>query len=188
MRVFLSLLFLTLVVSSIQSLAAPTTTTTLETSPLSGEDDPDLASVKVSDFAERKEFMIQTSLGYQSGNYLERDEWTQGPYVALRFAFIKQSPLPVWDYELSYNTEEFLGLGLGHRWYFAEEDRYLPYARLGGNAYLESSDGVTGLIEIRRWRVHAGIGAGETFTGEIGTGFSVTGPDIYAQFGYNFQF
>lgn len=188
MRVFTCLLFLTLVVSSIQLHAAPTTTTTLETSPLTGEDDEYLGTLKASDFPPRKEYLLNLSLGYQSGNYLERDEWLQGPYLVVRLSSIKRDPLPVWDYEVSVNNEQFLGAGVGHRWYFAPEDRFVPYARLGGHAYLDTADGITGFIEIRRWRVHASVGAGETFTGEFGTGFSVTGPDLYAQFGYNIQF
>lgn len=188
MRVFLYLLFLTLVVSTLQSEAAPSTTTTIETSPLSGESDPDLATIKPSDALERKNFQILAALGYQSGNYLERDVWTQGPYLLLRMSSIQKQAQPAWDFEVGLSSEELLSAGLGHRWYFAPDDIYLPYARLGGNAYLESSEGLTGLIEIRRWRVHAGIGAGETFTGEVGTGFSVTGPDLYAQFGVQFQF
>ncbi len=188
MRVLTFLLFLTLVVSSTQLYAAPTTTTTLETSPLTGEDDDYLGTLKTSDFPARKDYLLNLSLGYQSGNYLERDEWVQGPYLLLRLSSIKKDPLPVWDYEVSVNNEQFLGAGVGRRWYFAPDDRFVPYARLGGHAYLDTADGISGLIEIRRWRVHAGAGAGETITGEIGTGFSVTGPDLYAHIGYNFQF
>lgn len=188
MRVLSPLLFLTLVVSSTVSHSAPTATTTLETSPYEGSDDAELGSIKPEHYAKRVNYYLNASLAYQSGNYLERDQWTQGPALVLRFAAVKNSPFPLWDYEISLNNEKFASLGVGRRWYFAEEDIFAPYARLSGNAYFETAESLTGLIEIRRWRAHAGVGAGERFTAEFGTGFSVTGPDLYALLGYNFLF
>lgn len=188
MRVIFPLLFLTLVLSPITTLAAPSTTTKMESTPLDGEDDAVLAHINRSDFAPRIESLLNISIGYQSGNYLEREQWVQGPYLLVRYASLKEAPLPAWDYEISLNSEDFFALAVGRRWYFAPDDKFRPYARLSGHTYLQTSDNFAGLAEIRRWRVHASIGAGERFTGEIGTGFSITGPDLFGQFGYNFEF
>ncbi|KYG68293.1 hypothetical protein AZI87_03285 [Bdellovibrio bacteriovorus] len=187
MRVILSLLFLTLVLSVSVSQAAPQTTTTLETQPLSGEDDPLLATRDPEARASIPTFLLGTYLGFEGGNYLESDEWDQGPFLSVRFIPVQDDSI-YWDYEVAVNTANFVGLGAGYRWYCCPDDRFNPYLRASANLYLEGADEIAGLVEIRRWRARASVGMGETFNAEFGVGAAVTGPDLFAQFGYQFAF
>ncbi|KHD89246.1 MAG: hypothetical protein OM95_05400 [Bdellovibrio sp. ArHS] len=187
MRVLLSLLFLTLVVSPLFSAAAPQTTTTLETQPLNAEADPmlDIRDPELRDSPPT--FLLGAALGFAGGNYLESDEWTQGPLLSLRFIPLQDDSI-YWDYEVAVNTANFVGLGAGYRWYCCPDDRFNPYLRASANLYLKGTDELAGLVEIRRWRARASVGLGNAFTTEFGVGVAVTGPDLFAQFGYNFTF
>lgn len=187
MRVFLPLLFLTLVLSSFATLAAPQTTTTLETTPLSAEDDPLLATVDPSMIQARSTFLLSASLGFAGGNYLEGDEYQQGPLFALRYMPLKDS-LPAWDYQIEVNNDNFIGISVGRRWYCCPEEVYMPYVRASANMFVDGSDEIGGLVEIRRLRLRGSIGVGETFISEFGVGYAITGPDLFAQFGYAFSF
>lgn len=187
MRVFLPLFFLTLVLSGFATLAAPQTTTTLETTPLSAEDDPLLATVTPSMIKDRPTFYLNTSVGFAGGNYIESDEYHQGPFLALRYIPMNES-LPVWDYQVEVNKANFVGISVGRRWYCCPEETYMPYVRASANMFLEGSGELGGLVEIRRLRLRGSIGFGESFISEFGVGYAITGPDIFAQFGYNFSF
>lgn len=186
MRVFLPLIFLTLVVSSLTTLAAPQTKTTLETQPLTGENDPLLGSITPAMIAAKPTFLLNVSVGFEGGNYLERDEYEQGPYIAFRYMPLNHD-LPDWDYQVEVNKANLIGLGVGRRWY-ATEELYQPFVRLSANMILDSKGELGGLVEIRRLRLRGSMGVGETFTAEFGVGYAITGPDLFAQFGYNFSF
>lgn len=187
MRVFLVLLFLTLVVNSVPAFAAPQTTTTLESTPLSAEDDPVLGSINPSTLPPRPTFLLNVSAGYEGGNYLERDEYLQGLFVAFRYVPLTND-VPVWDYEVEINKENMVGLSVGRRWYCCPGDAYMPYARASANLFLHGSDELAGIAEIRRWRLRGALGVGENFTAEFGVGIAVTGPDIFGHIGYNIPF
>ena len=188
MRVFLPLLFLTLVLSLSSAKAAPQTSTTMETTPYSIKDDPDLARLDPSNRAALPTAAISISLGFSGGNYLERDEYQQGPFLALRYMPLENNATPVWDYQLELNKDNLVGLSLGRRWYCCPGDSFMPYARVSVNMFLDSSAELASFAEIRRWRLRAAVGLGETFVSEFGVGYAITGPDLYAQFGYHFPF
>lgn len=187
MRVFLSLLFLTFVLSGYQSLAAPQTKTTLETTPLSTEPDPNLVPIDPELREESPTYLVNTSLGFSGGNYLEADEVSSGPYLAIRYLPL-WSDFPTWDYQVEVNSSNLIGLSAGRRFYCCPEYDYIPYLRLSGALFLEGAGELAGFVEIRRWRFRASAGIGDTFTMEMGVGYAITGPDIFAQFGYNWGF
>ncbi|WII72871.1 hypothetical protein QJS83_03175 [Bdellovibrio sp. 22V] len=187
MRVFLPLLFLTLVVGLNAVHAAPQTTTTLETTPFLGEDDPELSTVDVSQLPPRPTFLLNVSAGYSGGNYLEDDEYHQGVLLAIRYLPLTRRR-PTWDYQVDVSESKAVGLSLGYRWYSFDEDYYIPYLRLAGATYLDGAGELAGLVNLARWRVHASAGLGDTFTAEFGVGYAMNGPDLFALLGYNFSF
>lgn len=154
----------------------------MDTAPLRGESDPLLAGIEPRP---HRDFLINVSVGFSGGNYLESDEYQQGPYLALRYLPLVED-LPTWDYQVEITDDNLVGLSAGHRWYCCPEDPYLPYLRLSANLILEGAGELGGFAEIRRWRARAAAGLGERFTSEFGVGLAVTGPDLFAQFGYNF--
>lgn len=188
MPVFLISFFLTLVLGNNPAVAAPKTNTTFETTPLSGESDPLLEHPDPSLRRIAPAFQLFLSAGFAGGNFLERDQYQQGPFLALRYLQLKEA-LPALDYELAIHAaDNLIGLGLGKRWYCCPDDDFLPYLRVSANLILKSSAELAGIAEIRRWRAGASAGVGRNFTFEAGVGIAVTGPDLYGQFGYNFEF
>lgn len=165
-------------------MAAPQTTTTFETTPLSDEEDPYLME-RVTDPAAT--FLMHIALGFSGGNYLERDKYQQGPYLALRYIPLTED-LPTWDYQVEVQKDNLVGLAVGRRWYCCPQDSYLPYARVAANLFLEGAGELAGIAEIRRWRARAALGIGAKVTWEVGLGIAITGPDLYTQLGYNFSF
>lgn len=189
MRLFLPLLFLTLVLMNCPTGAAPQTTTTLKSSPLNANEDPLLEnSDPTTPRRNQPSLFLNLAVGFSGGNYLERDDYQQGPYLALRYAPFKWVALPTWDYQAEVNKDNIIGLSIGRRWYCCPDDAFLPYVRLSGSTFLEGSGELAGLFETRRWRARASVGVGERLTSEFGVGTAVTGPDLFAQFGYNFAF
>jgi hypothetical protein len=187
MRVLLLSLFLTFVLNPLITMAAPQTTTTIQSTPLTGDDDPTLKRVDPEFREEPITFYLNVSLGFEGGNFLEKDEYQQGGFFAVRYAPLLRDQM-VWDYQLDYKHDNLLGLAVGRRWYCCPGDEFMPYARASANIILDPKDELAGFAEIRRWRLRASVGIGESFVWEFGVGLAVTGPDIYAQFGYNFGF
>ncbi|MGZ3826435.1 MAG: hypothetical protein ACXVCR_15855 [Bdellovibrio sp.] len=169
--------------------AYPTTKTTIETQPFSGENDAVLDSVDPTLANKSPSLLLNLSVGFAGGNYLELNEYIQGSYIALRYMPLKNEELPDWDYAVEVNKENLLGLGVGKRWYCCETyEDFLPYLRLSGNIFLSGSGELAGFAEIRRWRARASGGIGNNFTLEMGFGLAITGTDLFAQVGYNFKF
>lgn len=187
MRVFLSLLFLTFVLSTLQSQAAPQSKTTLETTPIDAQPDPNLVAIDPELREKIPTFYLNTSLGFSGGNYLEGDEVNSGPYMALRY-YPLWSDYPTWDYQVEVNSSNLIGLSAGRRWYCCSDMAFEPYLRLAGAMFLDGAGELAGFVEIRRWRFRASAGVGEKFVTEIGVGYAITGPDLFAQFGYNWGF
>lgn len=182
MRVHYHLLFLTLVLAPTDSFCAPIEKITVTPQPLDTEEDPYLVRQVMG---KERNYLLNISLGMAGGNFIERDQYHQGPYLAVRYLPLEEG-IPKWDYQAEVTKDNFVGLSVGRRWYCCDQDPYLPYLRLSGNLILQGSDELGGLAAIRRWRLRAAAGIGETFVSEFGVGLSVTGPDLFAQFGFNF--
>lgn len=187
MRVYRVLFFLTLVLSSFQALAAPTTKTILDTKPFTSETDPFLESLDPSFREGPPTFYLNIAVGFSGGNYLERDEYLQAPFLALRYMPLVDEQ-PDWDYQVEVNQENLVGLAVGKRWYCCPDDEFLPYLRASANLFLKGSGELGGIAEIHRWRARASAGVGKKFNFEAGAGLAITGADLFAQFGYNFEF
>lgn len=189
MRLLWMLLFLTFVLNSHSGFGAPQTTTTVDPSPFQGADDSSLVRTHPGLMERPVTFLLHISAGYEGGPFLERDEYHQGSFAAVRYMPLEKERV-VWDYQLGYNFEKdhFMNLALGRRWYCCPGDSFMPYARASANLILNPKDELAGLAEIRRWRLRAALGLGESFVWEFGVGFAVTGTDLYGQFGYNFAF
>jgi hypothetical protein len=186
MRVSILSLFLTLVLLSNVSLAAPTATTTLDTTPLSGESDPYLSDKAASLRTPAPTWQLGILAGFAGGNFLESDEWPQGPNFGLRFANLEHERA-VWDLHISLEKDNIVGVFGARRWYI-EKDKYNPYARVAVGTYLDPDAELANLVEIKRFRVRGGVGFGDPFFFEFGAGLAVVGPDLYALLGYNISF
>ncbi len=187
MQVLRCLIFLTLVAFHWGTLAAPSDKTTLPSLPLNDDPDPYLEG-RTSTLRERAPAsQINLSLGFMGGNYLERDEYQQGPTAVLRYASIATG-LPIWDYQIEFQTQDnLLGLSMGRSWYI-DQLRFNPFFRTSAGVHLDGNGQLAELVEIRRWRLRGSTGIGETFTIEFGAGLAVTGPDLFLQVGHNFTF
>lgn len=187
MRESLTLLLLTLVLGGSLSHAAPTPKTTLPSTSYEDEYDPSLVAIPKEEQEFEARYFLTLGGGFAGGNYLESSSYFQGPYFTLRFLPVEKRQL-VWDYVFELHQDDIFSLGLGRRWYCCPDDPFLPYARLAANIVFNPKDEIAGLAEIRRWRLHAAVGLGKSFTTEIGVGLAVTGPDLYILLGYNFGF
>lgn len=179
-------IFLTLVLSASFAVAAPTTKTTLDPAPLNSQPDPLLAD---KNFIHDKlpSNQINVAVGYTGGNLLENDQWAQGPVFSLRYSPLGNDLLPKWDFQGELDRDNILGLFVGRRWYI-NEDEFQPYARLAGGSFFTSSEEFGNLVQIKRWRARASLGIGDRLNFEAGFGVAVTGPDLFATLGYNFNF
>lgn len=188
MRVYFFTLFLTFVVTSPLAQAAPSTTTKMETQPLSGQSDPVLADkVYLSTLEKPPTSQMGISLGYGGGPYLEKENYIVSPNLRVTFSPL-ENDLPKWEYSLEVNSENALGIFLGQRWYCCPEDDYLPYYRVSLGSFFDANAGLANFAEIRRLRARGAFGVGKKFFTEIGGGLAVTGADIFLQFGYQFKF
>ncbi len=187
MRVRILLYFLTLVVSTSNSYAAPQPGGTLDPAPLVDEDDPQLKKIpaQLRSFEAEPTSYLGIGFGYAGGPYLERDTYSQGLMGSLRYMPFEPDELPSWDYQVQVSQAQFIGLGAGYRLYCCSTDPFLPYLRLGAQIYVDGKSEMAGFVAIRRWRAHAGVGIGEIFNSEFGLGLAVTGVDLYALFSYN---
>ncbi|MGE5085096.1 MAG: hypothetical protein ACM3MG_02275 [Bacillota bacterium] len=167
--------------------SATTPRTTLETQPLTPESDPYLSDKAASLRTPAPTWQLSLGLGYTGGNELESDVWAQGPTFAVRFATLEYHNLPVWDYHIEVNKDNLVGFFLGRRWYL-ENDRFNPYLRLAAGTYLNASEEIGNIVQIKRFRARGSIGIGEDFFTEAGVGLAVTGPDLYLLLGYNLKF
>ena len=189
MRVLFALLFLTFVLSQPLAQAAPSTNTTFETAPLDSDEDPLLSNQEyLETVAKPITALINISVGYGGGNYLERDEYSQGIYFKLLYASLYRRDLPTWDLSLELNKENALGLFWGGRFYFAEDDAYYPFAKMAAGTFLDAKGEAASFIDFERFRLRASVGVGELICTEMGVGFALTGVDFYAQTGLNLTF
>lgn len=186
MRLIIPLLFLTLVLNALPSNAAPTTKTTTPSLPLSAQPDP-LLTDNGFHLTKLPTTQWSLSLGYAGGNFLESDTWTQGVTMSLKYSPLPIDSLPVWDLEAEINKNNTLGAFIGKRWYISDDD-YQPYFRLAGGSFFDASSELGNLVQIKRWRARSSVGIGEQLNFEFGFGLAVTGPDLFAQMGYNFKF
>lgn len=187
MRVLILHFFLTFVLCPSFSVAAPTTKTNVTPTPYTEPQDLQSERVPVADRELAPLFLLNVALGYYAGNYLEQDSYEQGAAAILRVIPL-QNETQVWDYQLELGLKDIFGIGMGRRWYCCPHDEYQPYARLSGHLIINAKDEFAGLVEIRRWRARAAVGLGQNWTSEFGVGLAVTGPDLFAQFGYNIAF
>ena len=104
MRVLFALLFLTFVLGHSLAQAAPSTSTTFETTPLDSDEDPLLSNQEYLETVEKPiSSLVNVSVGYGGGNYLERDEYIQGIYFKLLYASLYRRDLPTWDISMELN-------------------------------------------------------------------------------------
>ncbi|MBO9666105.1 MAG: hypothetical protein J7501_04770 [Bdellovibrio sp.] len=155
---------------------------------MSPESDPYLSDKAAALRTPAPTWQMGVVAGYSGGNQLENDEWMQGPTFAIRLSSLKLHNLPVWDFHFEVNRDNLVGVFAGRRWYCCENDRFNPYLRLAAGTFLDASDQLGNLVELSRFRARAGAGLGEDFFFEMGFGYAVVGPDLYAILGYNFKF
>jgi hypothetical protein len=106
--------------------------------------------------------------------------------------FIRYSPmeydLPKWDLQIELNEANLVGMFFGKRWYCCEGEAFRPFVKLAGGTYVSSKGELANFVDPKRWRVRGSVGIGQNFCSEIGVGYAVAGYDIFAMFGYNFDY
>lgn len=176
-----------LAVLPLTSVAAPNTSTTYETTPLSAEPDPLLTNVAVESMVKPPRHSLLLAAGYAGGSYIDADEWVNGYSFVLRYAHIPQGVIE-WDYGFEVNKENIVGLSAGRRWYCCPGDKFDPYARVSVGTFVDGFSELAGFVDLSRWRVRGSLGLGQSFTTEAGVGYALNGFDLYIQAGYVFKF
>lgn len=99
-----------------------------------------------------------------------------------------------WDYSVDAYTEGLLGLSLGHRWHNKIDEHFDSYYRVSFTNFINSSEGLAGLINMRHMKVLVSFGVPNIFElqrqvhGEVGAGYGLGGVITYLQIGYNFNY
>ncbi|WP_413577271.1 hypothetical protein ACLVWU_03230 [Bdellovibrio sp. HCB290] len=166
--------------------AAPSAKTSLDTQPLTGEDDPYLSDKAAALRTPAPTWQLGVFGGFGGGHVVENDEWPQGLTYGLRIATLERER-PAWDLHIEFGEDNNIGIFGAHRWNL-ENDRFYPYARLAVGTFLDPDDELGNIVQIKRFRVRGGVGVGETFFFEMGAGLAVVGVDLYAITGYGFNF
>lgn len=188
MRVFIRLLFLTLVLAGFTAVAAPEVKS--EQSPLP------LDATPIRDFGERASvspYNLALYGGFAGGNLFEADEKIAGSVWGLRFS-VDRDEDTAWDTSAEVDLpDNLIGLHVGRRSAFLTLSDFRPYYKLAVGTHLKGSDGLANFAEIKRWQARASLGFADLFGDdeplylEAGVGMAVVGFETFIQLGLNFN-
>lgn len=189
MRVFINLLFLTFVLASTQSVAAPEVSgqiipSTMDASPLVGPVWP----------RDQSPYTFSVYSGYAGGNFFDSDKVLSTSVLGFRFSLDSDSDHS-WDYNFEVNTpSNLIGIALGRRYFIFTTTDLAPYYKLAAGTHLKASNVFVNFIEIKRWQFRASAGMANLFNlnnhlyTEAGIGIAVIGFEYFAVLGLNFNF
>jgi hypothetical protein len=123
------------------------------------------------------------------------DVWEIGDKLGTQFIGVRYIPHEnfetAWDYSVDAHSQGLIVTTVGHRWYIPRDDFFESYTRLGFGDFINSGDGLGGLINVRHFKLMASFGISDLFelhrrmTGEVGLGYGLGGFITYLQIGYN---
>lgn len=183
MRVLMSLLFLTLVLSPTVMLAAPEVSKKIESTPFQLVEEEIISSTTLPPPLYR----LQTSLFYSSGKILEADESTSQFSLALN---LRQKKYETGELDLYLTQNRLIGLFPGIRFQFGEDSVQRAYTKISTGMYLVPEEGFVNFITIRRLQLRAAMGLdnfldlNHRLSTEIGFGASIVGIELFAQLGW----
>lgn len=132
-------------------------------------------------------------IGTLGGNILTDTDQRITQYVGVRYipyiVFEK-----AWDYTVEGHTQGLLALAAGHRWQIESDEHFNSYYRLAFENFIDSGEGLGGLVNLRHMKLMASFGLGDIFelqrhvTGEVGVGYGLSGFVSYLQIGYSTDF
>lgn len=154
--------------------------------------DIDLAKAQTP-LSQRGQKDLNFHLGTLGGNILTNTDRKTTQYFGIRYVPYETFEKS-WDYTVNTHTEGLVSLSLGHRWHIPADEHFNSYYRVSFENFIDSGDGLAGLIHLRHMKIMASFGVPDLFewqrrlTGEIGAGYGLSGFASYLQMGYNFNF
>ena len=188
MRVFINLLFLTLVLLSGRCFAAPNASSELTPIPL--DTTPINSPIWPRDVSP---YNISVYAGFSGGTFFEADENLATSSLGLRFSYDTDLDHS-WDYNAEINSpDNLIGLHVGRRNFIFSTSELMPYYKWAVGTHFKGSDGLSNFVEIKRWQARASAGIGDLFHlqqhlyVEAGLGVAVVGIEYFAVLGLNFN-
>lgn len=173
---------------------SPDPTKTEPTNPTQNLKSPwDVSQVQIATRPKRGLQDLNIHLGASMGYILESDERIQPFHFGIRYIPHRNFEKS-WDFGLEVHTKNMLNTAVGYRWYSPSEALSKGYYRLAVHNYINSNDGLAGIINLRHMKAIASVGSSDLFAmdrrliAEGGVGYGIAGYIIYAQLGYNFNF
>lgn len=143
--------------------------------------------------AHRGPIDVNFHVGTLGGNMLTDDEQRTTQFLGVRYIDYSNFE-KAWDYTVEVHTQGVLALSVGHRWQTDPDEHFNSYYRVAFENFIDSANGIAGLIHLRHMKAMAAFGLGDIFelqrrvTGEVGVGYGLSGFVSYLQIGYNFNF
>lgn len=189
MRVFIKPLFLTLVLLSNKSFAAPETKSQMKAPALDATPIPGPVWPR-----HQSPYNFSVYSGYSGGHFFEADKALSTSIIGFRFS-VDDNPDHSWDYNAEVNSaENLVGLFFGRRSFVLTATDLALYYKLAAGTHLKAADGAANLVEIKRWQLRASAGMGNLLNlsnhiySEAGVGVAVVGIEYFAVIGVKFSF
>lgn len=186
MRLYVPLLFLTLVVSGLAANAAPV---------IDHDPDPIQLSPKGKEEAiyrtENTDKNWSVRVGYLSGAVSEARQAEQMTIYGVRFDFDKES-LSTWQFEVMTGKDNFLHFVLGKKFYFPLETITMPYYKFSVGNMIDSTEGIGSVFNIKKVQAMAAVGLDDIFhwnqnlQGEVGASYALVGFQFEMSLGFAF--
>jgi hypothetical protein len=187
MRVYVLILFLTLVLTHSVSHSAPTIDHTPLPIDVSPKNATDVYSFEEKDPA--KDWSLR--LGFLGGTINETHQAEQIYYYGLRYDFLRD-PFSACEGEVTIGKNNFVHIVIGKKMYFTLEEVTLPYYKLALGDLIDSMEGLGSIFNIKKIQAIAAVGLDDLFKwnrhlqGEIGIGYAVIGPQLEISLGIAF--
>lgn len=185
MRVFLYLVFLTLVLTLRVAHAAPIVRGTIDAPILSNTPLDELPNPNTME-ANR----IAVSLGVSSGALLEKGEQRNSALLGLNYRNVLD-PRKI-EADIFLHSQAIAGAFIGKRFKYLEDSPSASYLKISGGMYLPASEGPAAITAIKRFQIR-GLWGWEKVADtprlhlEAGVGVSVVGFEVIGSVGYIFS-
>ncbi|WP_413290212.1 hypothetical protein [Bdellovibrio sp. HCB337] len=186
MRLYVPILFLTLVLSGFAANAAPVIDhqpSPIDISP-KNKSEPIYGSSQI-------ERNWSFRLGFIGGALKETNQAEQMYIYGLRYDFLKSS-LSTWQGEFMIGKDNFIHLVVGKKFYFPLETQTMPYYKFAVGDLIDSTDGIGSVLNLKKIQAMAAVGIDDMFhwnqrlQGEIGVSYALVGPQLEMSLGFAF--
>lgn len=187
MRLYASILFLTLVVSGLAASAAPV----MDDQPAPIEISPKEKTEPIFSTSENTERNWSIRLGFLGGALKETNQAEQLYFYGLRYDFLSE-PLNTWALEITTAKDNFIHIVVGKKFYFPLEEVTKPYYKLSVGDLVDSTDGLGSILNIKKFQAMAAVGLDDLFSwdqhlqGEVGVSYALIGPQFEMSLGFAF--